>query len=225
MAGVISTDAAASRLGLSRRQVTNLVRAGEIAAIAPNAVTATSVARYAVNRTRGGSRRAWAERTAWQALAILSGVDVHLIGQTQRSRLKASMRTMSAQSLVLATRHRARTVRCVGHRTTAPQVSNELVDMSKGETALGLTLIQGRVDGYTSTTKACEIISRFHLRIDPTADDAALLRVVDQIDLRVVHDLADASQILAAVGLAESLDVRERSTGLRRIEQELKALS
>lgn len=221
MKGVLTTDAVASRLGLSRRQVTNLVRTGEIAAIAPNAVSAASVARYAVNRTRGGNHRAWAGRTAWQALTILSGVDAHLIGQTQRSRLKASMRTMSAQAFVLATRQRANTLRCVGHRTTAQRISSELVDMSKAEVTLGLTPVEGRVDGYTSANRVDELISRYHLRVDAAADDAALLRVVEQVDIAVVQDIADASEVLAAVGLAESLDVRERSAGLRRIERAL----
>lgn len=222
MEQLLSTEAAARRLGLSRRQVTNLVRDGALAAVARDALVETSVARYAASRHRGASRRVWAQATAWQALALLSGVEVRLIGQSQRSRVKAQLREMDAERLVRAVRNRARTVRCVGHLSMAGRISSELIDVSADDAALGLAVKATRVDGYASSANAERVMRKFHLRIDAAADDAALLRVVEDVDIAHVREIVEASTVVAAVGLAESVDVRERTVGLERLDSALR---
>jgi hypothetical protein len=57
---------------------------------------------------RGGShRRAWAEATAWGAIALLSDGDASWIGESQRPRLKARLRALNAAEFVERTRERA----------------------------------------------------------------------------------------------------------------------
>jgi len=221
MDDILSTSEAAQRIGVSERQVRNLINSHLLASVADNAVTESSVARYKLNRN-GASRRAWSESTAWQAVAILAHSDVTTIGQSQKSRLTAALRTMSAEQFVLAVRNRAHTYRCVGHRHSAARISRELVNVNTGTAILSLTATAENVDGYATATTIEQIIARYHLRVNFGASDAALLRAVTAVDIDVVRKVNEDSEVLAALSLSESLDTRERSAGLDFLKRALK---
>ena len=98
---------AAERLGVSTRQVRHLAASGELRLLARGVVDEASVDRLLA--VRGGShRRAWAEATAWGAVALLSGIEASWMGESQRSRLKGRLRDLSAEQLLERARDRAR---------------------------------------------------------------------------------------------------------------------
>lgn len=220
MDDVMSTATAAARIGVSERQVRNLVRSGGVAAVADNAIRASSVERYIATRA-GRSGRAWTEATAWQAIALLEDLDARVIGQTQRARVRAALRAMSAERVVSSVRNRARTTRCVGYRSSATRISSELVDAGIAEARLGLSSVDRRVDGYATESDVQRIIARYHLRVDAGADDAAVLRAVSTPHIDLVRQVRSSGDTLAALSLAESQDPRERSAGLRYIGEAL----
>lgn len=103
---LVAVRDAAERLGVSTRQVQHLVAQGDLTALARGVIDSGSIDRFLA--VRGVRRtRSWSPETAWGAVAILSGVEAAWSGGTQRSRLKARLRTLSAADLVERTRERA----------------------------------------------------------------------------------------------------------------------
>src|SRR5690349_13905453 len=135
---LLTSREVATLLGVSLRQVSNLRREGQVVAVADGVYDRASVLR--VRNARAAHRqRAWTERTAWQAIAMTTGVDAHFIGQTQRSRLKASLCLMEAETFVSLDRNRARVRRVTGHRRSAHRIAAELVSTGTAAARLGLT--------------------------------------------------------------------------------------
>jgi hypothetical protein len=131
---------------------------------------------------------------------------------------------MSAEQFVIAVRNRAHTFRCVGHRRSAARIARELVNIDRGSRTLGLTAAPSAVDGYAAAAVVEELISKYHLRIDMDAADAALLRAVSRVDIGIVQVVNARSEILTALSLAESLDTRERAAGLAFLTRALKGV-
>jgi hypothetical protein len=215
---LLAVSEAAERLGVSTRQVQNLVARGELRQLARGVVDETSVERLLA--VRGGShKRAWSEATAWGAVALLSGGDASWMGESQRSRLKARLRVLSAGELVERARERAEVTRYSGHASTASRLRAELVDTSLAATSLGL-VEDNAVDGYLAESDLADTIAKHGL----VRDDAGRFTVrATSMDLTVIADLAQSSTVLAALDLAESLDVRERRAGLDAIDRALES--
>ena len=209
----LTSQEVATLLGVSLRQVSNLRREGHVVAVADGVYDRASVLR--VRNARAAHRqRAWTERTAWQAIAITAGVEAHFIGQTQRSRLKAALRLMEAETFVSLVRDRARVHRVTGHRRSAQRIAAELVNTGTAAARLGLTSAAVRIDGYATIAEVELILERYHLGQATGSDDAAVLRAVSEVSRSDVERINTAGDLLAALSLAESLDDRERSAGL-----------
>lgn len=213
---LLAVSEAAERLGVSTRQVQQLVARGELRSLARGVVDETSVERLLAVR-RGSHTRAWAESTAWAAEALLSGREAGWLGESQRSRLRGRLRGLGAEELVERARGRASVSRYVAHRSAGERLRAELVDTSSTAARLGLAATNA-IDGYLATTDLKAVVSRHGLIRDDTG--SVTLRATS-VDLDVVRDLVSAGDVLAALDLAESLDVREHRAGIDALSRAL----
>jgi len=213
---LLAVSEAAERLGVSTRQVQHLVARGDLRSLARGVVDETSVERLLAVR-RGSHTRAWAESTAWAAVALLSGREAGWLGESQRSRLRGRLRGLGAEELVERTRGRASVSRYVTHRSAVERLWTELVDTSSAAERLGLATTNA-IDGYVAMTDLKSVVSRHGLIRDDTG--SVTLRSIS-VDLDVVRDVVSVGDVLAALDLAESLDVRERRAGIEGLSRML----
>ena len=210
---------AAGHLGVSTRQVQNLVASGELRALARGIVDATSVERLLM--VRGDSHtRAWSEPTAWGAVSLLSGGDAEWMGETQRSRLRSQLRTMTSADLVARTRERAEVTRYRGHSSSDQHLRGGLVRTADAAGRLGLAAPE-TIDGYLASDDVAGVVRSHGLIRD---DEGRVALRATTMDLDVVRDLANRDVVLAALDLAESLDVRERRAGRDALSRALEGL-
>ncbi|WP_327006824.1 helix-turn-helix domain-containing protein [Dactylosporangium sp. NBC_01737] len=206
---LLTVAEAAERLGVTVRRVQHLVAGGTLRSVARGVVDEASVERYLASR--GGFRwRPWSEPTAWGAVALLSGRDAAWMGESQRSRLRGRLRELSAGELAGRARGRAEASRYTGHTSTAGRLRGQVVDTSAAAEALGLTATAA-VDGYVAAGDLDALVAR-HGLIRDDAGPFTLRATGMAID--VVADLARTGPVVAALDLAESLDVRERRAGV-----------
>ena len=213
----MSTGEAARRLGLSTRQVRKLVVAGEIKEAARGVLDATSLDRYAaIDRT---GTQAWAPETAWAAVALLAGSDAPWLGRDQTSRLRRRLRDITPAQLVERTRHRATVIRYSAHRSVLPRIGAQLARPRREALGLATTLDES-TDGYLAATSLDQIVRANALRED--VDGNLTLRTT-AVDIDVAATLV-ATDVLAALDLAASLDSRERHAGLTHLRSVLDGL-
>jgi hypothetical protein len=216
---VAVTDAA-RQLGVTTRQIQYLVAHGDLRPVARGLIDRTSLDRHVFTR-QGSRHRAWSESTAWAVVAILSDLPAPWLGPTQRSRSKTGLWQLTGIELVSRTRGRAQVHRYRGHSRVAERLRHDVVDTSGAAAALGLSEAPDRVDGYIAAHTLNEIVAR-HALIEDTGGQYTM-RATD-MDLATVRTLAETAPTLAALDLAESLDVRERQTGLDFLDDKLKRL-
>ncbi len=215
---LLAVSKAAERLGVSTRQVQNLVARGELRQVARGVLDETSVERLLA--VRGGShKRAWSEATAWGAVALLSGDDAEWMGETQRSRLKGRLRRLGAAELVERARERAAVARYRAHSSAGQYLLAELVYATDASGRLGLAATNN-IDGYLAAADVAEVVSRHGLI---RHDEGRVTLRATSMDLDVVRDVSKRSVVLAALDLAESLDVRERRAGLDALDRALES--
>lgn len=216
---LMGVSEAAEHLGVSTRQVQNLVASGELRALARGIVDATSVERLLM--VRGDSHtRAWSEPTAWGAVSLLSGGDAEWMGETQRSRLRSQLRTMTSADLVARTRERAEVTRYRGHSSSDQHLRGGLVRTADAAGRLGLAAPE-TIDGYLASDDVAGVVRSHGLIRD---DEGRVALRATTMDLDVVRDLANRDVVLAALDLAESLDVRERRAGRDALSRALEGL-
>lgn len=213
----VGVPEAARLLGVSPRQVQHLARAGELQVVARGLVDRASVERHLAAR-QGSRRRAWSERTAWAAVALLSGRPAKWLGESQRSRLRATLRGLTADELLSRTRDRGRAGWYVGHSSTTTRLRRDIVDTSAGAIMLGLAEAD-RLNGYVVAADLAGITTRHAL---VSAPDGRIVLRATTMDLGIVADLAGAGVVLSALDLAESLDPRERRVGLDALADALR---
>lgn len=216
--GLLAISEAAERLGVSTRQVQHLVAQGELRQLARGVVDETSVERLLA--VRGSSHeRAWSEATAWGAVALLSGAGADWMGERQLSRLKARLRGLSAGELVERARERAEATRYRAHSSAGQYLRAELVYSTDVAAQLGLAETNN-IDGYLAAMDVAGVVSRHGLVRD---DEGRVTLRATTMDLDLVRDLADRGVVVAALDLAESLDVRERRAGLDALDRALES--
>lgn len=215
---MLAVSEAAGRLGVSTRQVQHLVARGDLNSVARGFVDASSVDRLLAVR-RGGRARAWSEATAWGAAALLSGMEAAWIGESQRSRLRARLRQMSAEELVARSRNRAVVHRYAGHPSAVGRVRAATVSTHLVARRLGLADVSA-VDAYVGADEFDEVV-RSHALVRDASGAFTLRATTMAID--VVGDLVSNGEVVAALDLAESLDVRERSVGTKALQDALES--
>jgi len=205
---LLTTQEVSDLLGIESRQVRGLAETGSISRVARGVFDRTSVERYRLERGSGRTRT-WAEHTAWGAIAMLSNAAPLGLGDTQRSRLRATLREIADPTeLAIRLRDRAVVTTCSGHRSVVERIRAELV--VPGRRRLGLVEDDTVVDGYVHTDQLAGLVGRYRLTEDPTGP--IVLRST-HTDIEFVKYLAAFNRTLAAVDAATSLDPRERGVG------------
>lgn len=206
--GFLTIGEAASALGVSPRHARRLVDAGALAQVARGLIDSTSVDRY-LNSQHQGRTRAWAEHTAWGAVALLAGKDADWLGATQASRLRRALReTTDADDLMTRMRERARVHTFDAHRAALPRLQD--VVSTSNLTRLGITdTVDDSIDGYLPEYQLANVVRSLGLRADPAG--IVVLRVTG-FDFDQVRNLL-ATSVVAALDAATSTDPRIRGVG------------
>lgn len=208
--GFVDTETATRLLGVSARRVGQLAEAGDITKASRGLYDRLSIESYLVSR-RGTRERAWDSRTAWAAVAILSGRHLRPAWLPERSiyRLEATLRGITAAELVSKTRARADVQVYAGHPSAARLIRENVV--ARDWTMVGLGDDAGdRADGYVAAAEVDGLVERFALVASPTGN--ITLRATD-FDMDTVRALAKASDVLIALDGAAALDARTRGVG------------
>jgi hypothetical protein len=220
MGATMTTAEAGDLLRVSRHQVAVLARTGELGVVGRvgNSIIldAASVYRLAQQEHRRG--RPWDAPTAWAAVDLLNGWDAPWVGGSQRSRLRSALRGLEPTQLVSMARRRASDRRFRASRSFLPGIQEALVpsgiaDIARLGADVGLSVDHGRVEGYTDPDGVADIVGSFLLVPDPSGNV-------------LIHEALfgkglsrGPSTVLTALDLAGSLDVRERSAGLRVLDR------
>jgi hypothetical protein len=217
----LTIEETASTLGVSTRHARRLADSGAVSRVARGLIDRASVDRY-LQSQRQGRTRAWAEHTAWGAVALLTGREADWLGATQAGRLRQNLRQIAGAQGVddLLTRMRDRTqVRTYeAHRAALPRL-REVVAVASTR-ALGITdAADENVDGYLAADDLDDVVRTLGLRTD--ASGGVTLRVTG-FDFERVRELVDTS-VVAALDAATSTDPRLRGVGRRVLAESLEA--
>lgn len=219
MAGEFLTiQETANTLGVSMRHARRLADSGAVTRIARGLVDRGSVDRYLASR-RQGRTRAWADHTAWGAVALLSGQDAEWLGSVQASRLRLALRGITeVDDLLTRIRDRAQVHTYLAHRAALPRLREQIA--STNLRLLGITdAVGGSVDGYLADADLDTAVRTLGLRAD--AGGSVVLRTTE-FDFDRVRALA-ATSTVAALDAATSTDPRLRGIGRRVLGELLEA--
>jgi len=208
----------AERLGVTRRRALDLLGSGEIAGrrLASGAWLADgdAVNRYEVVARRGKGR-SMDRDTAWGLLWELSGLEATWLTGSTRARVRRRIRESNAEDLAKAVAKRT-----VAHRYTAANAERAAAELiATGRAAagtLGTELISDRrrVSGYVRSGTPDEYAASHFMVADVSGQDIVY---ENTLPVRFEGGEVMPSAVVAA-DLATSTDTRERSAGLRAIE-------
>lgn len=208
----------AERLGVTTRRARDLLRSEEIAGrqLANGTWLADSdaVARYEVSASRGSGRTLDAA-TAWGLLWELSGLDADWLSASTRARVRRRISESDADALAAAVSKRTR-----AHRFTAANAERASAGLIRtGRAAVSVLdtdLIEDarQVAGYVRSG-TIDDYARSHFMIPAAAGHDVIFENTLPID----YAGETMPTAVVAVDLAVSTDTRERSAGLRRLEE------
>jgi hypothetical protein len=216
MDSVMTKDAAVA-LGVSQRQVTDLLRAGKLAGeqlsdgtwlVTPRSINE----RKSVN---AGAGRTWSAASSWALLGELSGQSSTGLSQSTFARIRRRIRTSTAEEIA-----RKVASRTIAHRYAADSIAktaSELVLTGKSAADVidsELTSETRMVEGYLRE-ETLESIVRRHLL---SADDNGDVTIYERDD-SLNFDGRYAPDAVIAADLARSTSTRERSAGLVALDE------
>lgn len=214
----LTLDEAAAALHVSGRHARRLADSGAITKVARGLIDRNSVDRYLASHQQGRTR-AWAEHTAWAAIALLARSDAEWLGGTQASRLRGTLRRLDDPSELLARlRDRASVEYYAAHRAALPRLRAIVAqtDMPR----LGLVdLTDDAVDGYIDSAALADAVRTLGLR---RGNGNVTLRVTG-FDFARVRELVTGSNVVAALDATSSTDPRTRGVGQRALTEVLAA--
>ena len=215
----LTIEETASTLGVSTRHARRLADSGAVTRIARGLVDRGSVDRY-LQSQRQGRTRAWAEHTAWGAVALLSGRDAAWLGATQASRLRSALREITdADNLLTRMRDRVRVHTYLAHRAALPRLRDQIATTNLR--LLGITdAVDDSVDGYLAESELDDTVHTLGLQAD--AGGTVVLRTTG-FDFDRVRDLVATTTTVAALDAATSTDPRLRGVGRRTLSEMLEA--
>ena len=223
----LSTAEVAERLGITQVSVRQLVASGQLTVTGRVGrsilLDTASVERLSAIGTRRG--RAWTAKTAWAALALLSGQNPTWISSSEKSRLKSRLRRLDAAAVCTLARHKDRTFRYRATQEALDRLGHYLIasgaaamrDESTAET-FGMAGGGGIAEGYVMAGDAKALADSLGL-----VEDQSVNAIIREVEL--VEPFAEGRAPVAAVAvdLMGSLATRERSAGKRVIEEMLQA--
>ncbi len=213
----LMTKDAALALGISQRQVTELLRSGNLRGEQLQDGTWLVSRRSIGERStlRAGAGRAWSAASSWALLDELSGRAAEGLSQSTYDRMKRRIRTTSADEIArkVATRTKARRYAADSLARTASDLV--LTGASAAEVInRTLTSETRRIEGYVREGRLDEFVRRHLLTVDPDGDVTIYEAPESQL-LESQH----ASEAAIAADLARSVSTRERSVGLAALEE------
>ncbi len=208
----------ASTLGVSTRHARRLADSGALSWMARGLINRASVDRYLHSHSQGRTR-AWAEHTAWRAVALLAGRHADWLGATQAARLRHNLREITeVDDLLSRMRDRAQVRIYEAHRAALTRL-RERVAVANTR-SLGITdPMNENIDGYVAADNLNDIVRALGLRPDPGG--AITLRATG-FDFTQVRELVN-TPVVAALDVATSTDPRLRGVGRRALRQLLEA--
>ena len=214
----LTIEETANALGVTTRHARRLADAGAVSRVARGLIDRGSVEAY-LQSQRLGRTRAWAEHTAWGAVAALAGRDVDWLGATQAARLRSTLRELDdAEEFLTRMRDRARVLTFEAQRAALPRL-RELITSSNLR-LLGITdALDDSLDGYLAAADLDTVVSTLGLR--SAAGGAVTLRVTG-FDFTRIRYLVTTTTV-AALDAATSTDPRLRGVGRRTLGEQLAA--
>lgn len=197
-------------------------------------ISLDSVNRYKQQNSKSG--RAYSPSLAFAALFMLSGCEVSWINRQQRYRIEVYLRSISSQDLVNRSKNRAKTMEYWCRKSRLVELSDNLIlSAATGGMHSQFQLTQtDKIEGYISSIKLEDLINKFHLKNSEDGVSSSMANV----KLRVIEDskvfdfihqnmslhITECTEetltksfmpiAVCAADLAESVDVRERQSGL-----------
>lgn len=217
-AALMTTHEVEQALQVTQRQVRRLADAGHLHLIARGVYDAASVESYRQSH-RSGRTRAWAEHTAWGAVALLENTEATWVGASQTSRLRRALREMnSVDELLARMRDRAHTTYYEAHRAAIPHLRESLV--TPDLTQLGIVDLDDRVDGYASAAQINHLVADYGLR----ASTSGTVTLRATADIERVRDLI-GTRTVAALDGATGTDARVRGVCRAYLAERLEAFT
>ena len=215
MQDLMSRDAAIA-LGISQRQVTELLRSGKLSGEQLQDGT-WLVSRRSIGERRTlhtGAGRAWSASSSWALLDELSGRAAQGLSQSTYDRMKRRIRTTSADEIArkVATRTKARRYAADSLARTATDLvltgasAAEIIDRT-------LTPEPRRAEGYVREGRLEEFVRRHLLTLDAEGD----VTIYEAPESQLLERLHASTAVIAA-DLARSASTRERLAGLTALE-------
>lgn len=211
------------RLGITRASVHDLLHSGQLTSIGQAGRTLlidrSSVERLAAAGTRRG--RAWTAKTAWAALALLSGQNPTWISSSEKSRLKSRLRKLDANAVCILARNKDKTIRFRATTDGLAALTDHLI--ASGASAMrdegtadtfGMSGGGGIAEGYVMAGDARALAEAFGLVEDPAGN-----AIIHEVELAEPFTEGRAPVAAIAVDLMGSLATRERSAGQRVINE------
>lgn len=210
--GYVPVSRAASDLGVTAHQIAALVRLGELEGVYVSKRTLLidlpSLLRYA--QLRRGRGRPLSEKSAFDALGLLSGIRPESLTYQQDRRLRQKLKDIAVEDLVWQTRKRKKTKRYRCSPSFLGEMKGFLVLSGISAAAEYFDLTGGDValEGYVSSDDLPDLEKKFFLR------EEANTNVVLHVSSCVPWDVGIMPEAVVAADLAESLNARERTAGL-----------
>lgn len=215
----LTFEETANALGVSTRHARRLADSGAVNRIARGLVDRDSVDRYLCSQHQGRTR-SWAEHTAWGAAALLSGGDAGWLGATQASRLRATLRELDDDEVLLTRmRDRSRVHTYMAHPAAHSRLRELIIPSNYGLVGMA-DASAAQVDGYLPEADLDAVVHAHALRAD--ASGIVVLRTTG-FDVDQVRALV-ATPTVAALDAATSTDPRLRGVGRRALVEQLKSL-
>lgn len=214
MAGdFLTLDETAAELHVSTRHARRLADSGVLTKVARGLIDRDSVDRY-LSSQRQGRTRAWAEHTAWGAIALLSGLDADWMGATQASRVRRTLRELSEPSdLLVRLRDRAEVRTFTAHHSAVPRLRALLAVPDLGRFGI-VDARDSSIDGYIADLSVEAVVGELGLQDSGTGN--VTLRVT-AFDFDRVQTLVANGIVVAALDAATSIDPRIRGAGQRAV--------
>ena len=214
----LMTKDAARALGVSQRQVTDLLRAGKLSGEQLSdgtwLVTPRSISeRRALN---AGAGRTWSAASSWALLGELSGQSSAGLSQSTLARIRRRIRTSTAEEIA-----RKVASRTIAHRYTADSLAktaSELVLTGRSAAdaiATELTSHTQVVEGYLRNKETLDSFARRHLLSPDNNGDVTIYERHDSLNFEGRY----APDAVIAADLVRSTSTRERSAGLVALEE------
>lgn len=186
-------------------------------------LVADSVHRAKREAKRSG--RLWTEQTAWAAMFLLSDQKVTWLSASELWRLRKRLATVSAEEFQQLARNRAISRRFRGGSVSKAKLSQVLALTGMGvlgderiANAFGLTAGVGAIEGYAKAGFIDKHAKKLGLREDANGD--ILIREVNFV---LPLEGGQVPMATIAVDLHDAHSTRERSAGLSKIEELLRA--